>query len=124
MMSIPKKILVIDDDEAVFHYLQQKLGYLYHLVTTTEPGLAVDLAVRESPDLILCDIDMPDISGGELADLFRECEYTRRIPFAYLTSFISPSEIRDLCGNIGGRRGIAKATPAPEMIQMIEQMLQ
>ncbi|MBI3149135.1 MAG: response regulator [Betaproteobacteria bacterium] len=115
---------MIDDDEAVFGYLQTKIGCLYDLVTTTEAGLAVDLAVRVEPDLILCDIDMPDINGGELSVKFRECEYTRHIPFAYLTSFVSPREVRDLRGNVGGRHGIAKATPAPEMIEMIEQLLQ
>lgn len=123
MIFLKKKILVVDDDDAMFGYLQKKIGYLYDLVTTTEPELALDLAVREAPDLILCDIDMPVISGGELSVRFIECEYTRSIPFAYLTAFVSPSEVRELHGNVGGRHGIAKATPAPEMIGMIEQLL-
>ncbi|MBI2308469.1 MAG: response regulator [Rhodocyclales bacterium] len=123
MKSVKKKILVIDDDEAVLGYLQKKIGYLYDLVLTTEPGLALDFAVREEPDLILCDIDMPDIDGGEISRNFLKCEFTRSIPFAYLTGFVSPSEVRELRGNVGGRHGIAKATPAPEMIQTIEQLL-
>lgn len=123
MISPKKKILVIDDDEAVFGYLKRKIGYLYDLVTTTEPGLALDLAVREEPDLVLCDIDMPGIDGGDLSARFFECAYTRRIPFAYLTSFVSPDEVRDLRGNVGGRHGISKATPAPEMIETIERLL-
>jgi CheY-like chemotaxis protein len=122
-MSAPKKILVIDDDEAVFDYLQQKIGYLYDLVTTKNPSLALDTAIRVVPDLILCDIDMPDISGGELSVQFSECKHTCHIPFAYLTSFVSPREVREMRGNVGGRHGIAKATPAPEMIEMIEMML-
>lgn len=118
-----RKILVIDDDFAVFAFLRAKIGGLYDLLTTTEPALALDLAVREEPDLILCDIDMPGVDGGELSLRFQECEFTRRIPFAYLTSFVSPDEVRHLHGNVGGRRGIAKATPAPEMIEIIERML-
>lgn len=123
MESPRKKILVIDDDEAVFGYLKKKIGYLYDLVTTTESGLALDLAVREAPDLVLCDIDMPDLDGGDLSARFFECEYTRRIPFAFLTSFVSPDEVRALHGNVGGRHGISKATPAPEMVEMIERLL-
>jgi CheY-like chemotaxis protein len=123
-MSAKKKILVIDDDEMVFVYLQKKIGYLYDLVTMTEPTLAVNMAVLKEPDLILCDIDMPGLSGGELGVRLYECAYTRLIPFAYLTSFVTPSEVRDLKGNVGGRPGIAKATPGPEMIEIIEQMLQ
>lgn len=123
MISPKKKILVIDDDDAVFGYLRKTIGYLYDLVTTTEPGLALDLAVREAPDLILCDIDMPGTDGGDLSARFFECEYTRRIPFAFLTAFVSPSEVCDLRGNVGGRHGISKATPAPEMIERIERLL-
>jgi len=123
MMSPKKKILVIDDDEAVFGFLHIKIGYLYDLITTTKPEWALGLAVREVPDLVLCDIDMPGKSGGDLAAEFLECEAVRRIPFAYLTSFVSPQEVRDLRGNVGGRRGLAKTTPAPEMIQIIEQLL-
>ncbi|MBI3149134.1 MAG: response regulator [Betaproteobacteria bacterium] len=122
-MSPKKKILVIDDDEAVLSYLQQTLGPLYDVVATTEPGLAVDLALRLEPDLILCDIDMPDVNGGELSCRFFACEDTREIPFAYLTSFVLPEEVCAPHGNIVVRRSIAKATPASEMIRMIEQML-
>lgn len=122
-MSPEKRILVIDDDEVVFLYLSKKLGHRYDLITTTEPVLALALAVQEDPDLILCDIGMPDLDGGELSCRFFECEATRRIPFAYLTSIVSPDEVRRRQGCIGHRFGIAKATPAPVMIEMIEQML-
>lgn len=123
MTSPKKKILVIDDDEAVFGYLQSKIGHLYDLVTTTQPELAINVVRQEKPDLILCDIDMPELSGGDLAVLFAEYSHTRDIPFAYLTSYVSPSEVRSLAGNVGGRKGIAKRTPIPEMIEIIERML-
>jgi CheY-like chemotaxis protein len=123
-MSPKKKILVIDDDEAVLDCLQQTLGRMYDLIATTGPKFAVDLALRVNPDLIMCDIDMPDINGRELSGRFFECEHTRKIPFAYLTSFVSPGEVRCSHGNIGARRSIAKATSVAEMIRIIEQMLQ
>lgn len=122
-MSAKKKILVIDDDESVFVYLQKKIGAAYALVTTTEPEWAMELALLEKPDLILCDIDMPGLSGGDLSLRFMALEQTRQIPFAYLTSLVSPSEVRDLSGYIGGCRGMAKGTPAAEMTRQIEQLL-
>lgn len=122
-MSSKKRILVIDDDETVFLFLRKKLGHLYDLITTTEPAGALDLALREKPDLILCDIGMPWINGGDLSGRFFECEVTRYIPFAYLTSIVSPCEVQDRGGRIGVRPGISKATPAPEMVETIERLL-
>lgn len=120
-----KRILVIDDDEAVFAYLQRRFGHLYDLVTTTDPEGAVDLAIREQPDLILCDMDMPVINGVELSCRFFECERTRKIPFAYLTSFVLPAEaVLRLHNNAGARRTIAKTMSADEMVLAIERMLQ
>ncbi|MFZ2853304.1 MAG: response regulator [Rhodocyclaceae bacterium] len=123
MMSHKKKILVIDDDDAVFAYLQKKIGDRYDLVTTTTPDSAVNLAIRETPDLILCDIDMPELTGGDVSVSFFENRQVKHIPFAYLTAYVSPKEVSFLDGNVGGRKGIAKRTPVPEMIQMIEHLL-
>lgn len=122
MISPKKRILVIDDDEAVFAYLQRTLGHLYELVTTTEPESAIYLAMKEQPDLILCDVDMPVVNGVELSCRLFECKRTRKIPLAYLTSFVS-AEIPRLRDNAAVRRVIAKAMPAEELIPAIERML-
>jgi CheY-like chemotaxis protein len=58
-----KKILLVDDDEAVLDVLQAKLGATFDIVSTNDAQKAVGLAIRERPDLIVCDIDMPDMDG-------------------------------------------------------------
>ena len=123
MVARKRKILVVDDDEAVFEYLARKVGDLYDFVTTTEPESALELAINEMPDLVLCDIDMPEFDGGVLSNQFADCPLTRNVPFAYLTSFVSPYEVEKLRGNVGGRPGIAKATAAPLMIAIIEKLM-
>lgn len=123
-MSLKKRILVIDDDETVFFYLRKKLGHLYALITTPEPAAALDLALREKPDLILCDIGMPELNGGDLSGMFFECEGTRYIPFAYLTSLVSPRDVLDRGGQIGARPGISKTASASAMVEAIERLLQ
>ena len=62
-----RKILVVDDDEAVLDYLRAKLGTRYELVATQVPETVMDLARRELPNLILCDIDMPGMDGGDIS---------------------------------------------------------
>lgn len=65
-MSAKPTILAVDDDPAVTQYLEAKLGNSYRLVTTNLPAKALELAHAEQPDLILVDVDMPDIDGFEL----------------------------------------------------------
>ena len=56
-MTEKKKILLIDDDEAVIAHLVVKLSKFYEIVSTTDPARAAELARTELPDVILCDID-------------------------------------------------------------------
>lgn len=121
-MSGKKKILLVDDDEAVVSYLVIKLAKYYDLISTTRPLEVVAMAVQEQPDLILCDIDMPDMSGGELAAALTMNPDTAFIPVLYLTSLVSPEEARDLEGEVGGRPGVAKRAPLSELLQRIDAL--
>lgn len=120
-MDQKKKILLIDDDEAIINYLAAKLSKNYELVTTTQPRKAVALARAESPDVILCDIDMPDFGGGDVAAALAEDPQTAGIPLIYLTSLVSPQEARDMDGFVGGRPGVAKKATLAELLSRIEE---
>ena len=112
-----RKILVVDDDEAVLDYLRAKLGARYDLVATQVPEAVMDLARRELPDLILCDIDMPGMDGGDIsAALFADNE-TRDIPVLFLSALLSAEK------QVGGRHAIAKSAPLEELLARIEALL-
>ncbi|HZQ72133.1 MAG TPA: response regulator [Burkholderiales bacterium] len=118
-----RKILVVDDDEAVLDYLQAKLGGRYSIVSTNSPDNVVALARRERPELILCDVDMPDMDGGDVsAALFDDAEL-RDIPLLFLTALVSPQDIKALQGQIGGRPAISKRAPVEELVKRIEQLV-
>jgi PleD family two-component response regulator len=116
-------VLIIDDDEAVLTLLKIKLAEVYEVLVTSQPDMALNLAVSTKPDLILCDIDMQHLDGGDLSLIFHECDETKNIPFVFISSLVSPKEVVDLKGRVGGRRAIAKATPAKEMISMLGKIL-
>lgn len=122
-MSDKKRILLIDDDESVVGYLVTKLSRLYDVVSTHDPRGAVALARDDMPDVILCDIDMPGMSGGDVAAALADDSLTARIPFIYLTGLVSPQETRDLQGQIGGRPGVSKRAPLSELVAMIDQAM-
>jgi len=119
-MSGKKKILLVDDDEAVVSYLVVKLAKYYDLISTTDPTQVVAMAREEQPDLILCDIDMPGMSGGDLASALTEDPDTAFIPVLYLTALVSPQETKDLQGQVGGRPGISKRAPLAELLARID----
>jgi len=116
-----KKILVVDDDEAVLEFLRAKLGARYDLVTTTDADEVVDLAHREVPDLIVCDIDMPDVDGGDLSALLYSDDATRYIPVLFLSALVPTKDSKR--GEVGGRPAISKSAPIDDLIARIEGLL-
>ena len=116
-----KKILVVDDDETVLEFLRVKLGARYDLVTTTEADEVVQLAHREVPDLIVCDIDMPEVDGGDLSALLYGDDTTRYIPVLFLSALVPTKDSKR--GEVGGRPAISKSAPIEVLIARIEGLL-
>ena len=84
-----RRLLVVDDDDAVLDYLAAKLGARYELISTTSSEEVVRLAHHERPDLILCDIDMPGMDGGDVSAALFADDATREIPMLFLTGLVS-----------------------------------
>jgi putative two-component system response regulator len=80
------RILVIDDVEqnrAVLRRLLEAEGYE---VTTAQSGIEAQcLTLTAPPDLVLCDVHMPEMSGVELCRALKECERTRLLPVVLVT---------------------------------------
>lgn len=119
-----KKLLVVDDDGAVLDYLQAKLGGRYDLVSTRSPESVADLAREQRPDLILCDVDMPGMDGGDVSAALYGDDGVRHIPVVFLTGLASPADLAKLQGQLGGRPAISKSAPLGQLIERIESMMQ
>jgi CheY-like chemotaxis protein len=117
------KILLVDDDEAVFDYMRAKLGGRYELITTGEPDRVVDLAREHRPDLIVCDVDMPGTDGGDVSAALYGDDATHGIPLLFLTGLLSPQDMQQKKGELGGRPAISKTAPAAELIARIDSLL-
>ena len=66
-MGARRKLLLVDDDEAVIEYLNVKLGGEFELMATGSPEKVLPLALDGQPDLVLCDIDLPGMDGGDIS---------------------------------------------------------
>jgi len=118
------KILLIDDDPAVHEFMRIKLGQRFAVTGITDPGGAVEVIRREKPDVILCDIEMPGMDGGDVsAQLFAD-ETLRDIPLLFLTGLASPADLTNTKGQLGGRPALSKSAPVEQLIEKIEALLQ
>ena len=81
-----KKVLVIDDTEEIRMIIAESLS-LYGFVTlSAEDGTTgVEMARSGMPDLIICDINMPNMDGYATLTALREEETTTTIPFVFLS---------------------------------------
>jgi CheY-like chemotaxis protein len=83
-----KRALVIEDNQdnmVLITRLLQKAGYQTLEAITGREGF--EMALRERPDFILLDIQLPDIPGTEVLKLIRESEIGVSIPVIAVTSF-------------------------------------
>lgn len=121
-MSARKKILIVDDDEAVIDLLHAKLEPLYDVVSTNAPERVVKLAREVLPDLIICDVGMPELEGADVSYRLLHDQALKDIPFMYLTELASPADI-GAQGKLGGRPAISKSSPTKELLAFIQKML-
>jgi CRP/FNR family cyclic AMP-dependent transcriptional regulator len=90
-----KKILLIEDNTEVRENTAEILELSKYNVITAENGrLGVDLAMKEKPDLIICDIMMPVLDGYGVLHLLGKQPETATIPFIFLTAKTERTDIR------------------------------
>ena len=88
-----RKVLVIEDEEQIRGLVEKiLLGAGYSVVSTSDPTRAMELARRESPDLILCDIAMPALDGYGVLKALQADPATARFPVVFLTAHREFSE--------------------------------
>ncbi len=85
---MPKSILIVEDNELNMKLFQDLLEAHGYRTFQTRDGLkALDMAREHSPDLILMDIQLPEVSGLEVTKWLKEDETLRAIPVIAVTAF-------------------------------------
>ncbi|MGC2413085.1 MAG: response regulator [Stellaceae bacterium] len=86
--SATKRILIVEDNELNMKLLRDVLeAYGYETISTGQGAAALTLAREHRPDLILLDLQLPDISGFEALSRLKDDEETRNIPVVAVTAF-------------------------------------
>src|SRR5213082_1918276 len=119
--AAPKTVLVVEDNELNLKLLNDLLEYQGYTVIATRLGEpALELARRHRPDLILMDIQLPDISGMEATRRLKADEHTRTIPVIAVTAFaMSGDEARILAS--GCDAYVAKPFNLVDFLGLVER---
>jgi len=117
-----KKILLIDDDKENLNLLARMLQPLFQPLTASSGREGIQLAVREQPDLVLLDVNMPEMDGFEVCTKLREQPATRNIPIIMLTTVTGlDSRVKGL--ELGADDYIGKPFQSKELIARINARL-
>ena len=118
-----KKILIADDSRtfrAVEEELLKRKGYT--LLLAENGAQAVQLAVRELPDVILMDLQMPVMDGAKALAVLQSNEKTAAVPVVMVTT-VSEDAQRDQLLAAGAKRVLFKPISGPDLLGAIREML-
>ena len=124
-MNTEKRILVIDDDASITRLLKLNLEQIngYSVRTLNDATQAMATATEFRPDLILLDVLMPGVDGGELAREFQANPQFNKVPIIFLTAVTTKQEVSSRGGLIGGMPFLAKPVDIPEVVSCLEAYL-
>jgi DNA-binding NarL/FixJ family response regulator len=118
-----KKILVIEDEPEMRRNITTLLRYYDYEPVAAENGrVAVEMARREKPDLILCDVMMPELDGYGVLQALQSDASLARIPFIFLTAKGEKDDLRSGM-NLGADDYLTKPVVNADLVRAIESRL-
>jgi len=115
-----KKIILIDDDKGIRDTTVDILELAgYQIYTSSNGKTGIQLIKTEKPDIILCDINMPELDGYEVLRILNRIPETNNIPFIFLSSNANNSDIRKGM-NLGADDYLTKPFKEIDLLDAIE----
>src|SRR5262249_53623483 len=121
--ALPKTILVVEDNELnmkLFHDLLEAHGY--NILQTGDAMEALKLARQHKPDLLLRDIQRPEVSGLEVTKWIKEDDALKAIPIIAVTAFAMKGDEEKIREG-GCEAYIAKPISVTNFLKTVQQFL-
>lgn len=124
-LMIKKRVMIVDDDESVTRVLDRFLASTdhYEVIAVNDPTKAVEVAHEFRPDLLVLDIIMPTLDGGEVLAEFRRDKKFSGMHVIFLTGLVSSEEIGREGYEISGHPVIPKPVGAKEFRTVVAEQL-
>jgi two-component system, cell cycle response regulator DivK len=119
-----KSVMIVEDNELnmkLFHDLLEAHGY--HTVCTRDGFTALEIARKHRPDLILMDIQLPEVSGLEVTKWLKEDPELKVIPVVAVTAFAMKGDEKRIREG-GCEAYLSKPIPVPEFIGTVRRFLE
>ena len=118
-----KTILYVEDNEFNLKIVRQLLSRTsYRLIEATDGEMGVAAALRELPDLILMDIQLPKLSGLDATRRLRTDPKTAAVPIIVITSFALSGD-EQKAKDAGASAYLSKPYSPRELLQMIRKLV-
>ena len=120
---MPKTILIVEDDVLnmkLFNDLLQARGY--DILLSVDGKDAIDLARKHHPDLIIMDIQLPEISGVEHTKVLKADDALKDIPVLAVTAFVLKGDEEKIL-EAGCDGYIAKPISVPNFLETVENLI-
>lgn len=119
-----KTILVIEDDAAIrsnISIILKSRGF--NVVQAEDGAMGLYMATSYQPDLVVCDIMLPEMDGYAILQKLREAPETSMTPFIFLSALADRSDMRQGM-NLGADDYLAKPFTSAELISAVQARLQ
>ncbi|MGE5365219.1 MAG: response regulator [Bacteroidota bacterium] len=119
-----KKILVIEDDTSILENLSTLFEMEGYSVLCSENGSgAIEMLKTDLPDLVLCDITLPDMDGYAILKSVRSSEASKYLPFVFLTARSDMQNLREGM-NLGADDYLIKPYDSRELLNVIKMRIE
>src|SRR4028119_2356767 len=119
-----KKILIIEDEETVRSNILELLEIEgFNAIAAENGAIGVQLALFHLPDLIICDVMMPEIDGHGVLTALRQNPVTATIPFIFLTARVDKADLREGM-SLGADDYLTKPVRSKELLRAIATRLE
>ena len=116
-------ILLVDDDPGNLKRAQTILGEEFRISATTSGKMALSLLSKVTPDLILLDVNMPEMNGFETLKKIRELENGSMIPVVFLTGD-NDAETETKCFEAGAMDFVGKPFVSQVLVSRVKRILE
>ncbi len=122
-MQSKSKILLIEDNAEMRENLTEILELAEYEVKSAEDGLiGIQYARQFRPDIILCDIMMPNLDGFGVLKIIQQDESLKHLPFIFLTAKSEKEDFRKGM-NLGAEDYLVKPFEDSDLLQIVENKL-